>query len=85
MTISARMPNHGAGSLDRRDFLWRAGGGFGAVVLAHLMGSESLLADVSTGKCSGLALSSTAACTSRQGEAGGAAFHVGRGQPVRHV
>ena len=40
----------GAASLDRRDFLWHAGGGFGALALAHLMGSESLLADSATGK-----------------------------------
>jgi hypothetical protein len=35
---------------NRRDFLWHTGGGFGAVALAHLMGSESLLADGVTGK-----------------------------------
>ena len=36
--------------LDRRRFLWQAGGGFGALALAHLMGVDSLLADTSTGK-----------------------------------
>ena len=35
---------------NRREFLWHAGGGFGAVALAHLMGADSLLADTSTGK-----------------------------------
>lgn len=30
--------------MDRRDFLWQAGGGLGGIALAHLMGSEQLLA-----------------------------------------
>src|SRR4051794_41986192 len=29
---------------DRREFLWRCGGGLGGVALAHLLGSEGLLA-----------------------------------------
>src|SRR3954451_18919553 len=28
---------------DRREFLWRCGGGLGGVALAHLLGSEGLL------------------------------------------
>jgi hypothetical protein len=36
--------------LDRREFLWQSGSGFGALALAHLMGADSLLADTSTGK-----------------------------------
>ncbi|HYT92524.1 MAG TPA: DUF1501 domain-containing protein [Gemmataceae bacterium] len=31
--------------MDRRSFLWRAGGGLGGIALAHLLGSEGLLAD----------------------------------------
>ncbi|CAN5908356.1 DUF1501 domain-containing protein [soil metagenome] len=31
--------------MNRRDFLWRSGGGFGGLALAHLLGSEGLLAD----------------------------------------
>jgi hypothetical protein len=34
--------------LDRRAFLWRTGGGFGALALAHLMGMESSPADDAT-------------------------------------
>src|SRR5262245_44812050 len=30
--------------LDRRDFLWRFGGGLGGIALAHLLGQEGLLA-----------------------------------------
>ena len=30
--------------LDRRSFLWNAGGGLGGVALAHLLGAEGLLA-----------------------------------------
>jgi hypothetical protein len=36
--------------LNRRDFLWQAGGGFGALALMHLMGMESSLADRTTGQ-----------------------------------
>jgi len=36
--------------LKRRDFLWRTGGGFGALALAHLMGMDSSLADPATGQ-----------------------------------
>ncbi len=50
VTMMTRQPIDGAASLDRRGFLWRTGGGFGAVALAHLLGSESLLADSATGK-----------------------------------
>jgi hypothetical protein len=35
------MRRHG---LDRREFLWHAGGGLGGIALAHLLGSEGLLA-----------------------------------------
>jgi hypothetical protein len=31
--------------LDRRSFLWTAGGGLGGIALAHLLGTEGLLAD----------------------------------------
>jgi hypothetical protein len=31
--------------IDRRSFLWQAGGGLGGIALAHLLGKESLLAD----------------------------------------
>ena len=30
---------------DRREFLWRFGGGLGAIAMAHLLGAEGLLAD----------------------------------------
>src|SRR5213595_1101071 len=30
--------------LDRREFLWRSGGGLGGVALAHLLGRQGLLA-----------------------------------------
>ncbi|HKI72057.1 MAG TPA: hypothetical protein VKA81_06765, partial [Verrucomicrobiae bacterium] len=33
------------GLLDRREFLWRFGGGLGGIALAHLLGAEGLLAD----------------------------------------
>jgi len=36
--------------LNRRGFLWRSGGGFGALALAHLMGMESSRADQATGQ-----------------------------------
>jgi hypothetical protein len=32
-------------NLDRRSFLWQIGGGLGGIALAHLLGSEGLLAD----------------------------------------
>src|SRR5277367_2783742 len=32
---------------DRREFLWRAGGGLGGLALAHLLGAEGLLAGTS--------------------------------------
>jgi hypothetical protein len=35
---------------NRRDFLWRTGGGFGALALTHLLGMESSLADQATGQ-----------------------------------
>src|SRR5205814_7312281 len=35
----------GPGLLDRREFLWRLGGGLGGIALAHLLGAEGLLAD----------------------------------------
>src|SRR3989442_6346288 len=31
--------------LDRREFLWRLGGGLGGIALAHLLGRAELLAD----------------------------------------
>jgi hypothetical protein len=34
--------------LDRRSFLWQFGGGLGGVALAHLLGSQGLLADSAT-------------------------------------
>ncbi len=39
--------------LNRRDFLWRAGGGFGALALTHLLGMERSLADQATGQLVG--------------------------------
>jgi Protein of unknown function (DUF1501) len=39
--------------VNRREFLWRTGGGFGALALAHTMGMESLLADQATGQVLG--------------------------------
>ena len=48
-----RQPIDAAASLDRRGFLHRTGGGFGTVALAYLLGSESLLADSTTGKLLG--------------------------------
>ena len=62
-----------------------AGGGFGAVALAHLLGTEATLADGRRGNRSSPGPSSTAACITAPGQAGRAALHVGRGQPVRHV
>jgi hypothetical protein len=42
--------------LDRRRFLWSAGGGLGGIALAHLLGSEGLLAaDATPAKTSGRA------------------------------
>ena len=32
--------------LDRREFLWRFGGGLGGIALAHLLGTDALLAEV---------------------------------------
>ena len=32
--------------LDRREFLWRFGGGLGGIALAHLLGTQGLLGDV---------------------------------------
>ena len=34
--------------LDRREFLWRFGGGLGGIALSHLLGAESLLAQTAT-------------------------------------
>ena len=34
-----------SGLVDRREFLWRFGGGLGGIALAHLLGTEALLAD----------------------------------------
>ena len=36
--------------VDRREFLWRFGGGLGGIALAHLLGTESLLADPFTSR-----------------------------------
>src|SRR5437867_5454620 len=35
--------------IDRREFLWRFGGGLGGIALAHLLGHHGLLADTSAG------------------------------------
>src|SRR5438034_8663417 len=32
--------------MDRRQFLWQAGGGLGGIALAHLLATDGLLADV---------------------------------------
>src|SRR4051794_12131044 len=40
----------GPSFVDRRDFLWRAGGGLGGVALAYLLGRDGLLAAPSAGK-----------------------------------
>jgi hypothetical protein len=37
-------------ALDRRAFLWNLGGGLGGIALAHLLGTEGLLADDGTGR-----------------------------------
>ena len=44
--MSHAMPCPGSDQrpMDRRDFLWRLGGGLGGVALAHLLGSEGALA-----------------------------------------
>ena len=34
---------------DRREFLWRFGGGLGGIALAHLLGRDGLLADTLPG------------------------------------
>src|SRR3954466_12540873 len=34
--------------VDRREFLWRFGGGLGGIALAHLLGSQGLLAQAAT-------------------------------------
>src|SRR5262245_15388707 len=39
-------PSARLSSLDRREFLWRAGGGLGGIALARLLGGEGLLASV---------------------------------------
>ena len=39
-----------SGTADRREFLWRCGGGLGGVALAHLLGAEGLLAADAPGK-----------------------------------
>ena len=31
--------------VDRREFLWRFGGGLGGIAMAHLLGQQGLLAD----------------------------------------
>jgi hypothetical protein len=51
-TTTAR--EFGEAGLDRRAFLWRSGGGFGALALAHLMEAESLFADGASGETLGL-------------------------------
>jgi hypothetical protein len=33
------------GALDRREFLWRFGGGLGGIAMAHLLGAQTLLAE----------------------------------------
>ena len=40
--------NPNASSLNRREFLWRCGGGLGGIAMAHLLGTEGLLADTLT-------------------------------------
>jgi Protein of unknown function (DUF1501) len=49
MTSIQRLNNETV-RIDRRGFLWHAGGGFGALALTHMMGTDSLLADTSSGK-----------------------------------
>ena len=34
--------------MNRREYLWRSGGGLGGIALAHLLGTEGLLAGEST-------------------------------------
>jgi len=41
---------HSVPALDRREFLWRFGGGLGGIALAHLLGGENLLAEVAAGQ-----------------------------------
>src|SRR5215510_11678161 len=39
---------HDFRGIDRREFLWRFGGGLGGIALAHLLGTESLLSQGGT-------------------------------------
>src|SRR5215475_13278454 len=34
--------------IDRREFLWRFGGGLGGIAMVHLLGQQGLLADTAT-------------------------------------
>src|SRR5216683_1446620 len=36
---------HSPGGVCRREFLWRFGGGLGGIALAHLLGTQGMLAD----------------------------------------
>src|SRR6476620_5355227 len=44
MTAPTATDNSAPLRLDRRSFLWRAGGGLGGIALAHLLGQQGLLA-----------------------------------------
>ncbi len=80
MTPASRSENK-ATALDRRHFLWRTGGGFGAVALAHLMRAEGLLADQATSRAQGPRPSSMAACTTAPKPGGSCSFSC-RARPV---
>ncbi len=71
----------GQRAFDRREFLWRFGGGLGGIAMAHLLGAQGLLAD--TAKLEPRVQRRPA--SSREGETRRATVHVRRGQPVRHV
>ena len=42
--LPGSQPGSGAGACSRREFLWRSGGGLGGIALAHLLGTQGVLA-----------------------------------------
>jgi len=68
--------------IERREFLWRFGGGLGGIALTHLLGHGGLLADATPKESADL---ERRAASSGKGKTRGSALHVRRGEPVRHV
>ena len=73
----------------RREFLWEAGGGFGSVALAALLGSDGFLARQAVA-ADGVTpfknpLAPKAPAIARQGEERHFPLHVRRPQPRRYV